>query len=363
MTNPSSNPIPVTILSGFLGAGKTTLLNNILKADHGLRIAVLVNDFGKINIDAQLVVGVEGENTLTLANGCICCTIRDDLLKATLELVQRPLPPQYIIVEPSGVSDPVSIAQTFLLPELRSALRVDGILAMVDAEQFLDLQGQNAYMAYEQLNVADIIIINKTDLVTPAQLAKLKKDWLYPQARILETSFGQVPLELVIGVGRYAPEQILARTAKDVHVHELGEASDHDHDHEHDHDHDHQHDHSTTFSTWSWETSQMLSLAALRRVTPNLPNSIFRLKGIVQVEEAPDRKAILQMVGTRFTFTLGDFWGEQKPHSQIIAIGPVNSFDRDDLDKRFTSTLSVNQPDNIADKIINQVLTWFKGNG
>ena len=109
-----TEPIPVTIISGFLGAGKTSLLNHILNADHGLRVAVLVNDFGEINIDAALVSGVSGESTINLSNGCICCSIRDDLLEAAVQLIQRPNPPEYIVVETSGVSDPMAVSLTFM---------------------------------------------------------------------------------------------------------------------------------------------------------------------------------------------------------------------------------------------------------
>lgn len=160
----------MTIITGFLGSGKTTLLNRILHADHGLRVAVLVNDFGAINIDTQLVVGVE-EDTISLANGCICCTIRGDLLKATFDLLQRPEPPEYILVETSGVSDPLEVALTFRAIQ---RVQIDSILTVMDAEQILSLDQRYAALAIYQVGMADIVILNKVDLVDGAQLQAVR---------------------------------------------------------------------------------------------------------------------------------------------------------------------------------------------
>ena len=127
---------PITVLTGFLGAGKTTLLNRILNGNHGLRVAVLVNDFGSINIDADLVVGIENNgDVISLANGCVCCSIRDDLLDAVTQVLARPEQPEYVVLEASGVADPVGIAVTFTDAGLRDRIRLDSITCVVDAEQ------------------------------------------------------------------------------------------------------------------------------------------------------------------------------------------------------------------------------------
>ena len=150
--------IPLTILTGFLGAGKTTLLNRILNGNHGLKVAVLVNDFGSINIDAELIVGVES-NVISLANGCVCCSIRDDLRQSVLDVLDRPEQPDYVVLEASGVADPAAIAMTFLDEEIRERIRLDSIICVVDAEQVFDAPEQ-AELKLRQVAFSDMLILN-----------------------------------------------------------------------------------------------------------------------------------------------------------------------------------------------------------
>lgn len=307
---------PVTILTGFLGAGKTTLLNRILQGDHGLRVAVLVNDFGEINVDSGLIVDIEGE-TMALSNGCICCTIRDDLLEATVQLMRRPQPPEYILIEASGVSEPAAIALTFLLPELRPLLQLDGIITVVDAEQVMDL-GQYMDLIYDQIYAADIVLINKVDLVDAAYLETLR-EWIrdiVPNARILETVHGEAPLELLLGVGRFASDPALSH----VTPFDPGDFS-HGDDPEDAHPHAHRHDHSQQFSTWSYVTDRPLALDRFREAFKAFPTTIFRAKGFIHLAELPDRRGVFQLTGRRASLTVDPSWEGKPPLTQLVFIG------------------------------------------
>lgn len=320
--------IPVTVVSGFLGSGKTTLLNHLIKSNVDLRIAVMVNDFGAINIDKDLIVA-ETDTMVSLANGCICCTVESDLIQQLSKLLSmKENRPEYIVIEASGVSNPSKIANTLRYPEFRGRLTIDSILTVVDAEQFSTLDNELAQLAMEQLDVADIVVLNKVDQATPEQIESLKKQWLYPGVRLLETQFGKVPLELVLGV------KLFKQTSHSIAQHQCDEHCSHDHDHNNSHSHDHPHhnqDHGIQFDSWSWTSDQTLSLPAVRQLIAELPASIYRAKGILSLKEVPQKRVVMNVVGSRNELEPDSLWGETAPSNQLVFIGLKDQFDLADL--------------------------------
>ena len=303
----STQAIPLTVLTGFLGAGKTTLLNRILTGDHGLRVAVLVNDFGSINIDAELVVGVENDgDVINLANGCVCCNIRDDLVAAVVQVMARPEQPEYILLEGSGVADPSAIALTFMDEGMRDRIRLDSIMCVVDAEQVFAAP-EMMELKLRQIAFADMLILNKVDLVTRDEIERIKA-WLderFHRYRLVQATSANVPLEILLSVGRFDPAR-------------LDDAS---------HVHGHGHAHSQVFRTWSYETKEPLALEALRETARRLPANIYRCKGVVHTAEEPDRRVILQVVGKRVDIAVGNEWNGREPRSRIVAIGGQDGVD------------------------------------
>ena len=198
------------MLTGFLGAGKTTLLNRILTGAHGLRVAVLVNDFGSINIDADLVVGVESEgDIISLANGCVCCNVRDDLVAAVTQVMARPEQPEYILLEASGVAEPSAIALTFMDDDLRARIRLDSIMCVVDAEQVFAAP-EMMELKLRQVAFADMLILNKVDLVTPGRSSESRHGSTTGSIAIGSSNHpgGDVPLEILLSVGRFDPSRL-----------------------------------------------------------------------------------------------------------------------------------------------------------
>jgi G3E family GTPase len=322
----SSKVVPITILTGFLGAGKTTLLNRILNGDHGLRVAVLVNDFGAINIDAELVIGVQ-EDVISLANGCVCCTMRDDLVETVVQTINRPEAPEYILLEASGVADPSGIAVTFVDPELRERIRLDSITCVVDADQIFAHPENPAveHLKLRQIAFADMMILNKTDLAGPEQVRKVRAwtDDHFNGLRIVETSYCDVPLEILLSIGRFDPAL------------EHAGCADANCRNEH-----HGHDHSATFSTWSYETERPLSLEALREAVRKLPANIYRAKGVVYTSDAPNRRAVLQVVGRRVDISVQGEWDGRVPRTQIVAIGKAGDIDTRRMKGIFTTCIA-----------------------
>ena len=323
---------PVTVLTGFLGAGKTTLLNRILNGDHGLRIAVLVNDFGSINIDSELVVGIEGGgDIISLANGCVCCNIRDDLLTAVQQVMERPERPECIVLEASGVAEPSGIAMTFIDASLNDRIRLDSIMCVMDASQIFAAP-EMMELKLRQIAYADMLILNKADLVSRDEIHRIKS-WLdehFHRYRLLEATKGDVPLEILLSAGRFDPKQ-LERSGSPHHHH--------DHDCEDAHcDHaGHDHDHASVFSTWSFESDQPLSLEALREVARKLPANIYRCKGVVLSAEEPADRAVLQVVGKRVDISFDGKWGKRPRRTQIVAIGAHGAIDAGELHALFAS--------------------------
>lgn len=322
-------PIPVTILTGFLGSGKTTLLNRILNGNHGLKVAVLVNDFGSINIDAELIVGIES-NVISLANGCICCTLRDDLFQTVMETINRPEKPQYVLLEASGVAEPSGIALTFNNPGFRDRIRLDSILCVVDAEHVFAAPEAMELKIF-QMACADMVILNKVDLVDAGRIAKIKS-WLdsrFHRYRLVEAVQCDVPLPVLLSVGRFDPGRLDAQEVPE------GPCTD-----PNCHDEHHHHNHSKAFSTWSYETNRPLSLEALRETASKLPANIYRAKGVIYTVDAPKRRAVLQVVGRRVDISLESEWGARTPRTQIVAIGAPGAIDNEALRDMFEPCFS-----------------------
>ena len=349
-TAPTSTNVPVTILSGFLGAGKTTLLNHILSNQQGVKTAVLVNEFGEIGIDNDLIVTTD-EDMVELSNGCICCSINDELMEAVERVIERPEPLDYIVVETTGLADPLPVAMTFLGSELRDQTRLDSIITLIDAENFdnvvLDTEVGRAQVIY-----GDILLLNKCDLVSEERLEAVEQQLrdVKNDARILRSVKGDVPLPLLLSVGLFESDKV-SSPVDDPSLdhsdcdHDHGHCShDHDHGHDHGHDHSHGHDHGHAhshgeghdhghhdhshnhgdqdiegFTSVSFQSDGPFSLRKFQNFLDNqMPQEVFRAKGVLWFNES-ERRHVFHLAGKRFSIDDTDWTGDRK--NQLVLIG------------------------------------------
>src|SRR5215831_1730603 len=299
MSAPTSEKIPVTVLTGYLGAGKTTLLNRILSEPHGQKFAVIVNEFGEIGIDNDLVVGAD-EEVFEMNNGCICCTVRGDLIRIIDGLMRRKGKFDAIIVETTGLADPAPVAQTFFVDEnVGRRAKLDAVVTVADAKWLKD-RLRDAPEAKNQIAFADVILINKTDLVSDTDLREVEARirGINPYARLHRTERCAIPLPEVLGRNAFDLDRILDIEPSFL---ESGDGHDHDHDHDdHNHGHDHGHDHGG-LRHYHDEDMQSFSVKSERPLDPDkffpwIQNlvaqegqKILRCKGILSFKDDPER--------------------------------------------------------------------------
>ena len=319
--------IPVTVLTGYLGAGKTTLLNRILSEQHGKKYAVIVNEFGEIGIDNDLVVGAD-EEVFEMNNGCICCTVRGDLIRILEGLMKRKGKFDAIIVETTGLADPAPVAQTFFVDQdVQQAARLDAVVTVADAK-WLSARLKDAPEAKNQIAFADVIVLNKTDLVEPAELREVEARIraINPYAKLHKTQRCAVPLDAVLERNAFNLDRIL-----EIEPDFLAE-DDGDHDHHDHHDH-HHHGHAHGLKHYHDEDMQSVAIAHDGDVDPQkfMPwlndlvqregGKILRSKGILAFKGEPKR-FVFQGVHMMLDGDVQRDWKpDEKRLSKVVFIG------------------------------------------
>ena len=297
----SASRIPATIITGFLGSGKTTLLNHILGEPHGLRVAVLINEFGDVDIDSKLVVSAD-RDMVELSNGCICCSMNDGLVAALARLLAREAPIDHVVIETTGIADPVPVAGTFVRPEFSGRMRVDSILGVADAEHFA-LERFDDPAARNQLRYADVVLLNKVDLVDTRRVEEVEAmiRGLNPGARILRTERSRVAIPLILGIGG----ENAGRTP--------GDPTPQGQPHRH------------PYRSVSFLSDVPIDPERFQRVLEGLPEGVFRAKGFLYLAGV-EPIHLFHLVGRRFTLEEAD--GVER-RTRLVFIG--TEYDRDAL--------------------------------
>jgi cobalamin biosynthesis protein CobW len=333
-----STKIPATIVTGFLGAGKTSLIQNLMRNARGRRIALIINEFGELGVDGELVkgCGIEDcpeENIIELANGCICCTVADDFLPTISALLDRPNPPEHIVIETSGLALPKPLIRAFNWPEVRTRVTVDGVIAVVDgpaaaagrfadnpdavaqqraADDSLDHESPIAELFEDQINSADLIILNKNDQMSPddrvAAKATIDRE-MKRKAKLVLSSFGAIDPDVLLGIGAAAEDDLDTRFSH----HEL-EGEDHDHD---------------EFESFQIDLGPLKTPEELlERLKPAIAaHDILRVKGFLDVA-GRDMRLVLQGVGSRLQHYYDRAWSADENRSSRLVVIGLKGLDR-----------------------------------
>lgn len=300
--------LPITLIGGFLGAGKTTLLNSLLTQGDGRRLAVLVNDFGALNIDAKLIVNVEGQK-MELANGCICCDIRDDLVAGVETLLASDPAPEQLVIETSGVSDPMNILCTFNTSKLRRNVYLENVITVVDALQALESRDAEWNALFErQIRGAYMIVLNRTGLAGPQKVQQVRTmiSELMPLAAVFETEDGTVPLPVLLGDSRigqstFRPEPTLYAGAH-------------------------------PFESMVFKTSKPVRRVDFVKLMKALVDKAYRVKGFINFKNYP-LTTLYQKVGNFESYVDGGTWGVNTPSTELVLIGVKRDFDPEEIAK------------------------------
>ncbi|MFN6142517.1 MAG: CobW family GTP-binding protein [Pseudanabaena sp.] len=343
----ASAQVPATVLTGFLGAGKTTLLNHILTAEHGKKVAVIVNEFGEVGIDQQLVIGAD-EEIFEMNNGCICCTVRGDLIRIIGNLMRRRNKFDHLLIETTGLADPGPVVQTFFMDEdIHRQVALDAVVTVVDAKHVQQHWGDREVL--EQIGFADVILLNKTDLVTAEELeeleAKIKHLNILARVELVQLNKTnneniEQSISKVLDVGGFDLNRILEKNPEFLAAQAKGE---HNHAHEH-HDHEH-HDHHHIHDEDVGSVSILESGAVnpykfqswISELLRTQGQDIFRSKGIINLAGSDDR-LVFQGVHMQFDATRDRHWNNNELRkNQLVFIG--RHLDADKLRKGFLGCL------------------------